>query len=448
VLPLTSLDPVTAPDPIEPDPIGPPPRSRDFDSFGWRRRAAWVILLGAMTAVGAFTIDLYLPAFPVMQRELHTSAGTVQLTLTGTLLGFAAGQLIAGPLSDAFGRRRPLAIGLLVHLLASLGCALSPSIEVLGFFRICQGAGTAAASVVALAVVRDRFDGHGASRLIARLMLIIGVSPILAPTLGSALLPATGWRGIFLLLGLMSFAVGAVSFVVLPETLSPERRRSSGARAVFGAYREVLSDRPTVWLLAVTGLSTAALFAYVSGSSFVFQDQFHLSGGQYGLVFAAGGVCLIVGSQISGSLVHRLSPQTLLTVSLIAGTVFGSLLFLAAALGRFGLAGILVPMCGVLAAFGLGQPAAPAIALDRHSGAAGTTAALLGALQFAIAASAAPLVSMFGLSPAVGMAVVIVGGVVAALVVYLLFARRGLRSDRPGGAAAGHDNDAATYLLH
>ena len=380
-----------------------------------------------MTAVGAFTIDLYLPAFPSMQRELHASSGLVQLTLTGMLAGLAIGQLVVGPLSDALGRRRPLLIGLCVHLVASLACAAAPNIEVLAVLRVCQGAGVAASSVVALAIVRDRFDGYGASRLIARLMIIIGVSPIFAPTIGSALLPVTGWRGIFLVLGAISLSLGVVVAWVLPETLPVERRRAWGLRPTFGAYREVLSDRPTVWLVAMAGMSMAGLFGYAAGSSFVYQDQYHLSSEAYGLIFALGGSCLIVGSQVSGSLVHRFAPQTLLTCSLSGSSTFAVILLIDAVAGLGGLAGIVVPVCLLLASFGVAQPTAPSIALERHPGAAGTTAAVLGATQFGVAAVAAPTVSLFPVVPAVGMAIVIATGVGTAATLFFCLVRPGLR---------------------
>ena len=398
--------------------------TRDFTKLPLHRRAGWVILLGSLAAVGAFTVDLYLPAFPLMRRQLHASAGMVQLTLTGMMVGLAVGQLVVGPLADALGRRRPLLAGLLVHAGASVGCAVAPSIGVLAVLRICQGLGVAAASVIALAMVRDRFDGTGTTRLIARLMLIIGASPIFAPSIGGFLVSVTGWRGIFLVLAGISLTLAVISYRVSPETLPAERRRGTGLRATVGSYRHVLADRPTAWLVAVAGLSQAALFGYVAASSFVYQQQFGLSDHVYGLIFAAGGCCLIAGSQLSGSLVHRYPPRRLLTISLVLGSISAAVLLATSATGAFGMAGVAVPTCAVLGAFGLGQPAAPAIALGRHGDAAGTTAALLGGLRFAFAAVAAPAVTLFAVPPALGMALVIGAAMVAALALYLMQVRR------------------------
>lgn len=404
---------------------------RDFFGLPLPKRAAWVVMLGSLTAIGAFTIDLYLPAFPVLERELGASAGAVQLTLTGTMIGVALGQLVVGPLADALGRRRPLLAGLCLHLVASLLCAVAPSVEVLGALRVLQGLGTAASSVIALAIVRDCFAGRGAARLIARLMLIIGASPIFAPSIGSALLEITDWRGIFVALALMSLALGVVVTLVLPETLPPERRSRVGLRASGAAYAGLLRDRAMLGLVAVAGLMMAALFGYVSGSSFVFQEQYGLSSLDYGLVFAAGGVAIIGGTQTNGSLVQRYSSEGLLATALCAGAVFAALLLLTSGTGLLGLWGVLVPLWATMFCIGLAQPNGPVLALDRHGEAAGTAAALLGAVQFGTGAAAAPLTSLVGLPPTAGMGVVMVTGLVLALVVFGTVVRPALRTPPP-----------------
>ena len=191
-----------------------------------RERLRLVLVLGSLIALGPLTIDLYLPALPSITEDLRTSTATVQLTLTGTLLGLAAGQLVLGPLSDAFGRRRPLVAGTAVHVLASVLCALAPDIATLGVLRALQGFGAAAAAVIALAVVRDLFDGLAAATVLSRLMLVLGVAPVLAPTLGGELLRHTDWRGVFVALALVGVTLTAVAALALPESLPPHRRRS------------------------------------------------------------------------------------------------------------------------------------------------------------------------------------------------------------------------------
>jgi DHA1 family bicyclomycin/chloramphenicol resistance-like MFS transporter len=416
------------------------PVQREYSALPLRRRVGWIVLLGSMTALGAFTIDLYLPAFPVLEEELSTTPSAVQLTLTGTLVGLGVGQLVVGPLSDVLGRRRPLLAGLALHMTASLVATLAPTLAVLGAMRVLQGVGNAAASVIALAIVRDMFDGSGAARLISRLMLVIGVAPVFAPTIGSFLLSVTSWRGIFAVLAGLSLTLGIIVAAVLPETLPVERRRSAGVRSVASAYRELLRDRAMVGLVAVAGLSMSALFGYVSGSSFVFQEAYGMSPRQFGLVFAAGGIAIVAGTQTNAALVGRVAPERMLTTALTAGTACALVLLLGASTDAAGVLGVLVPLWAVMFFLGLGLPNGPALALGRHGRAAGTAAALLGAVQFGVGAAAAPLVGLLPLAPATAMATVMLTALGLALAVVVLVVRPALRlspaSDAPPEAEA------------
>lgn len=386
------------------------------------RRFRIVLVLGFLTALGPLTIDMYLPSLPTITTDLHATAAAVQLTLTGTLFGLAFGQLLVGPLSDAVGRRTPLLIGTGVHVLASVLCVLAPNLATLGTLRVLQGLGAAAASVVAMAVVRDLFSGLAAARLFSRLMLVVGVAPILAPTVGGLVLGWTSWRGVFVVLTLVGAAIMAATAVVLPETLPAGARRNGGVRGTLRDYGRLLSDRVYVGLILVAGLAMAALFAYVSGSSFVFQDQYGLSEQQFAYVFAAGAVGLIGATQLNVRLLRRWTPQQILAFALLAGLAAGAVLLVFAATGFGGLIGVLVPLWTVLSTVGLAMPNAPALALNRHGEAAGTAAALLGAVQFGVGALAAPLVGVLGVG-AVAMAVVVVGGMLAANVVLWLVVR-------------------------
>lgn len=240
------------------------------DTVGPRQRLRLVLVLGSLIAIGPLTIDMYLPALPDIAADLHTTSAAVQLTLTGTLAGLAFGQLLIGPLSDAVGRRAPLLAGIGLHIVASVLCVVAPNIEVIGALRVLQGLGAAAASVVAMAVVRDLFDGAAFAKLFSRLMLVMGVAPILAPTLGSELLRWSDWRGVFLALAVFGLLLVTVAAFGLPETLPPARRRGGGVAATVRVYGSLLRDRTFVGLVLVAGLAMAALFAYVAGSSFVF----------------------------------------------------------------------------------------------------------------------------------------------------------------------------------
>ncbi|WP_204946140.1 multidrug effflux MFS transporter [Micromonospora luteifusca] len=388
-----------------------------------RQRVQLVLVLGASIAIGPLTIDMYLPALPTITAGLQTTETAVQLTLTGTLIGLALGQLLVGPLSDVVGRRKPLLAGLAAHIVASVLCVFAPNIAVLGALRVLQGLGVAAATVVATAVVRDLFSGASFARIFSRLMLVMGLAPILAPTLGSGLLRWTEWRGIFAALAVLGALLIVVAAFRLTETLPVARRRHGGVGATLRDYRGLLNDRAFVGLVLVAGLAMAALFAYVSGSSFVLQEQYGLDEQQFGLAFGAGAVGLIAATQFNVRLLRRYTPQQILVSALIAGTAAGLLLVMFAVTEFGGLGTLLASLWLVLAATGLALPNAPALAMSRHSEAAGTAAALLGAVQFGIGALSAPLAGLFG-TGSVPMAVVIAGGMAAALIVMILVVPR------------------------
>ncbi|MFI5926738.1 multidrug effflux MFS transporter [Micromonospora sp. NPDC051543] len=401
----------------------PGPDALPGDLMTNRQRTQLVLVLGALIAIGPLTIDMYLPALPAITTGLQTTETAVQLTLTGTLVGLALGQLLIGPVSDVVGRRLPLLAGLAAHIVASVLCVVAPNIAVLGALRVLQGLGVAAATVVATAVVRDLFSGASFARIFSRLMLVMGLAPVLAPTLGSGLLRWTEWRGVFAALAVLGALLIVVAATKLPETLDVSRRRRGGVAATLRDYRGLVNDRAFVGLVLVAGLAMASLFAYVSGSSFVLQREYGLDEQQFGLAFGAGAVGLIGATQFNVRLLRRYTPQQILVMALIAGTAAGLLLVLFAATGIGGLGTLLASLWLVLAAAGLALPNAPALAMSRHSEAAGTAAALLGAVQFGVGALSAPLAGLFG-TGSVPMAIVIAGGMAAALAVMVLVVPR------------------------
>jgi DHA1 family bicyclomycin/chloramphenicol resistance-like MFS transporter len=416
--PERTIAPELTPQPALPAPVSASPGDRMTP----RERLRLVLVLGFLIALGPLTIDMYLPALPTITADLQASAAAVQLTLTGTLAGLAVGQLLVGPLSDAWGRRRPLLAGVAVHILASLLCVVAPNLAVLGGLRVLQGLGAAAAAVVAMAIVRDLFVGLAAAKLFSRLMLVMGAAPILAPTLGGIVLGWTDWRGVFVVLTGFGGAILAVAVVALPETLPAQRRRGDGVVGTLRTYGNLLIDRTFVGLILVAGLAMAAMFAYVAGSSFVFQQQYGMSQQQFGFTFGAGAVGLITATQLNVRLLRRWSPSQIMVSALAVGAVSGTVLLILAATGLGGLPGVLLPLWLVLAAAGLALPNAPALALSRHGDAAGTAAALLGAVQFGVGALSAPLVGTLG-TGAVAMAIVIAGGMLLAVAVLLLVVR-------------------------
>lgn len=376
-------------------------------------RVKIILVLGALIALGPLTIDMYLPALPALGSDLGASESAVQLTLTGTLVGLGLGQLVIGPLSDSLGRRTPLIAGTILHIAASVLCLVAPNVVVLGILRTLQGVGAAATMVVVMAVVRDLFVGKAAATVLSRLMLIIGVAPILAPSIGAAVLLTGSWRGVFAVLAALGVVLLLVAVFLLKETLPPERRRTSSFGPVLRTYRSLVTDPQFVVLSLVAALGMSALFSYVSGSSFVLQDTFGLSQQQFGLVFAIGAVALIGTSQVNVLLLNRYTAQQIVFGALAAGLVFGAVLIVFAAAGVGGLAGFLVPLLLLLAAVGLVLPNAPALALSRHGEAAGTAAALLGATQFGLGALIAPIVGLLG-NDGPAMALTMTGGVLVA----------------------------------
>src|SRR6476469_8727435 len=355
------------------------------------------LILGAFIALGPLTIDMYLPALPTITRQLATTSATVQLTLTGTLVGLGLGQLVLGPLSDALGRRRPLLAGTALHVLASLLVLLAPNVAVLGALRVIQGAGAAAGAVIAVAVVRDLYDGRAAATMLSRLFLILGAAPVLAPTIGGEILQFTSWRGVF----------------ALPETLPAARRRSSGVRGTLRSYRELLRDRSYVGLVLVAGLTMAGLFSYVSGSAFVYQGEYGLDQQQFGFLFGAGAFWLIAATQLNPVVLRRFEPQQVLFAGTVAGALAGAALVVLAGTGTGGLPAVVACLWIMLFACGFALPNAPALALSRHGDAAGTAAALLGAIQFGVGALVSPVVGLLG-NDAVAIGTVVVVSLVLA----------------------------------
>jgi MFS transporter, DHA1 family, multidrug resistance protein len=394
------------------------------DSMTGRRYARLVLVLGALIALGPLTIDMYLPAFPRIAADLDATDSAVQLTLTGMLLGLALGQLVIGPLSDAFGRRRPLVVGLGAHATASLLCAIAPSVLLLASFRVLQGLSGAALSVVAMAIVRDLFSGVAVARIMSRLMLVIGLAPILAPTLGGLILGFTSWRGIFVVLLGAALLLVAVAVLGVSETLPPERRRPATVRSTLAAYRGLFRDRVFVALVLVGGLMMAAIFAYVAGAPFVLQEGFGLDTRLFGVVFGLNAAGLTLTSQFNPLLLRWFSVEQVLT-----GAVFGAIaaaiaLLVAGLTGFGGLSGVLIPLALVVSLAGLALPNTPALALTRHGEAAGTAAAVLGCLQFGIGGVIAPAVGAFGSTTAAPMAAVMLGVTGLAAVLMVAVVRR------------------------
>ncbi|MFC4062032.1 multidrug effflux MFS transporter [Planomonospora corallina] len=397
-----------------------------------RRRTLLLLVLGALSAIGPLSIDMYLPALPAIAGELGTGQAQVQLTLTACLVGVAVGQVVAGPLSDVRGRRIPLLVGIVAYAAASLLCAFSPSVYALVGFRLLQGIAGGAALVIVRAVVRDLYEGAAIARIFATLMLVSGLAPMLAPILGAQVLAHTSWQGIFAVLSAMGLALLAAALFGVRETLPADRREGGGLRHTLTAFGRLLRDRSFMAAALAAGLGFAGMFAYISGSSFVLQEVYGASAQTYSLVFALNALGLTAAAQVGGRLTgSRLSPEGMIMAGLLL-CLAGAGASVAVALAGLPLgalvAALFVMMCGA----GLVIPGGGALALAGQSQqVAGSAAALVGVLQFALGGLAAPLVGLGADGSARAMAFVLAGFALAALVAFTLL-RRGIRDVSAG----------------
>ena len=399
-------------------------------------RPAMIGLLGSMTALAAVTVDMYLPSLPTVAADLGTSAARVQLTISGVLLGAALGQLLVGPLSDRFGRRRPALAGIGLHVVASLLCIVAPTIGLLIGLRVAQGVGNAAATITAMAVIRDRLSGGPAARVISRLMLVIGVAPLFAPTLGGLIAGVAGWRAVFAVLALFGLALWVAVWRWLPETLPPARRTTAGVGEAVRGYRSLLGDRQFLALAVIPGLAMGALISYVLGSPFVLQEGFGLTAHQFALVFAVNGMALVIGSQVNAALLRRVTPIGILRVALPLVVTTGLALLGFAVTGVGGIVGIVGPLWVMLFLLGFIMGNASAVALSRRGDRAGTAAAVIGATQAGVAGLVSSMVGLLG-GGAVAMASVIVMSLGTALLV-LILATLATRRRSQAGARGGN----------
>jgi MFS transporter, DHA1 family, multidrug resistance protein len=364
-----------------------------------------VVLLGALSAFGPLSMDMYLPGLPSMARDLSAPAWAAQLTITTSMLGLAGGQLVAGPISDALGRRRPLLAGLAAYMATSLLCAMAPTIWLLLVFRLIQGIAGAAGIVIARAIVRDLHEGVAAARYFALLMLVGGLAPILAPLIGGELLHVTDWRGIFVVLAGIGAVLLLAAWAMLGETLPVAMRHGGGLGATVRVFGGLLRDKPYMGYTLSAGLTFAAMATYISGSPFVLQDIHGVSPQLFSVAFALNAVGIMIASQTSRALVGRYGPRALLGAG-VRIAVAGGLGVLVSVLAGLGLAGLLPSLFVMVSSVGVVLPNAAALALADHPRTAGSASALLGLTQFATGALAAPLAGVGGSHTALPMAIV------------------------------------------
>ncbi len=351
-----------------------------------------IVLLGALTSIGPASIDMYLPSLPSIGMDLAAATRDVQLTLAVYFIGLAVGQLLYGPVSDRLGRKKPMLVGLGLFAIASAGCAFAPNIWALVAFRFLQAMGGCAAMVIARAVVRDVFPVQDAARVFSLMTLVSGVAPILAPMAGAAILSASGWRTIFLALALLGGGLMLAALFGLKETREPAPRHAARKGSLMEDLRVLLKDRQFLGFVLAGSTAQAGMFAYISGSPFVLIELHHVSATTYSWIFGINALGLITASQINGWLLRKRAPRGLLQVSMLAPLVFGFMLAGMVESGFGGLWGILVPLFGYVASLGFVMPNSTATALEAHGRRAGFASAVMGSLQFGLAAIASAMI--------------------------------------------------------
>jgi len=360
-----------------------------------RTLPGWLLLMGALTAIGPFSIDMYLPAFPAIAAGLQVPRGDVERTLAAYLAGLALAQIVYGPLADRYGRRPPMLGGLILYTIASLWCALAGSIEALTLGRLAQALGGAAGVVIPRAVIRDHYATQDAARALSMLMLIMGLAPILAPLAGGQLLAFVGWRSLFWLMALVGLALMAAVVLVMRESLPAERVLPLSWRTILGNYRALLRHRGFMAHSLAGGLGQAGMFSYIVGSPRVFIEIYGVAPQYYGLLFGANAAALIAGSQVSARMLRRHTPQRLqrgALVTLAAASLAAIGLTLA---GLMALPVLMACLMGYMFSQGFVNPNSAALALSEQGGRLGAASALLGTLQLSCGALAGLAVSVW-----------------------------------------------------
>lgn len=369
----------------------------------------WLILMGALTAIGPLSIDMYLPAFPAIASGLGAHSSEVERTLAAYLLGMAAAQLIYGPLADRYGRKPPLYGALILYILASAGCALAPTVEFLTLSRVLQAMGGAAGMVIPRAVVRDHYSTQEAARALSMLMLIMGIAPILAPLIGSQILAWVGWRGIFVTITLCGIALLLTLSKVMVESLAPANQVKLSWGNIFRTYGGLLLHRRFMAFALSGGLASATMFGYIVGSPRLFIEHFGVTPQTYGLLFGLNATCLITGSQVSARLLRQHSPVKILPWALGGMMTAGVLALLFALTGQASLQSVMGCMLFFMFCYGFVGPNSAALALADQGHQLGSASAMMGTLSISCGALAGLLISLMQMNGPLPLALIMAG---------------------------------------
>ena len=377
-----------------------------------------ILILGFLTAIGPLSIDMYLPAFPDIAKSLNTSVARVTLSLSSFFIGISVGQLFYGPLLERFGRKKPLYAGLCIYLLASIGCAFAASVNALIALRLLQALGGCVGMVASRAMVRDLFDVKENAKIFSTLMLVVAVSPIIAPTLGGYITAALGWHYVFAMLIIIALSILGAIYFFLPETKKPDPGFSLKPLPILKSYSGVITH-PQFYTYALTAaISAASIYAYIGGSPHVFMELFHVNERQYGWIFALIAMGLIGASQLNSVLLKNYTSEQIIKVALTCQTIIGAVMVL---ISLFGWGDLFVTIFFIFIFFccqGFVFPNASALSLASFGHNAGGASALLGGIQMGIGAGTSALVSFLQNNTALPMIGVMACCTISALSVF------------------------------
>ncbi|MBI0363268.1 multidrug effflux MFS transporter [Burkholderia oklahomensis] len=385
-----------------------------------------MILIGLVTALGPISTDMYLPGFPAISIEFGVPHRLVQYTVTAFLTGVIIGQLLHGPVSDRVGRKIPLCTGILLYIVASIGCGLAQNIWMLIAWRFVQGVGGCAGIVIGRAMVRDRFGPNGSARAFSLMVTVVAVAPMIAPLIGGWMAGA-GWRVIFAILALFASLLLIGVFFTINETLPAERRVREDNLSIFGQYRALLSCSQLLAYTVVSGLMQSALFAYVVSAPFVLMEVYGIPAQYFGMVFFANTAGLIFASQVNAAIVERFPPDRILGVALLCPAVLSIMLITALYFGFSSLFAVLAVLFGFLVGHGFISPNASALGLMKHGKHAGTASAVMGAVQNGLGVATIFMTSLFKITSALPLALVMGSCSILAIACHRLIARPALK---------------------
>jgi len=388
-----------------------------------KNRTVIILILGLLSAIAPFSIDMYLPGFPAIARSFNITTAQVTLSLSSFFIGISLGQIVYGPLLDRFGRKKPLYAGLLLYLIATAGCYFAPSIEVLIGLRFIQAVGSCAAGVVSMAMVRDFFPPKENAKIFSLLLLVLGASPMIAPSIGGIIVANFGWKAIFMALFLLVVTVLLIVFFFLPESRQADKSYAIRAKPILQGYWQILKNQQFITYAIGGSIALSGLFAYISNSPVIFMEGYGISNKTYGWIFAILSIGFVGTSQFNKLFAKYFKPEEIIIGAISSMVIIGIILFYGLNQHWFGMIGTIVFIFLFLGCIGISNPNAAALSMAPFEKNAGSAASLFGFLQWGIAGLSSVVVSYFKSQTPIPLAVFMVGSALLAFVIIYIGSR-------------------------